>query len=132
MAEELAEAERWLRHAQEDLRAAEAIVDSGVLAPRLACSLSQQAAEKALKAVLVRVQVRFPRTHDLLVLHDLVPAGWQVKQAQLELAPLLTWVVEARYPGDWPDPSEQDARTALTQARAVVDAVRADLELRSA
>src|SRR3972149_1106004 len=113
MAEEPAEAERWLRHAEEDLRAAEAIVDSGVLAPRLACSLSQQAAEKALKAVLVRVQVRFPRTHDLLVLRDLVPAGWQVKQAQLELAPLLTWVVEARYPGRRPGPPQPGPRAAL-------------------
>lgn len=51
-AERLAEAERWLRYAREDLQAAEVLAERGV-APRQACFHAQQAAEKAIKAIFV-------------------------------------------------------------------------------
>jgi hypothetical protein len=35
---------------------------------------------------------------------------------------------EARYPGDWPEPTERDARDAARQARAVWETVLDDLE----
>jgi hypothetical protein len=43
-------AKRWLHLAQEDLAAARAILGVADVAPRIACFLSQQAAEKALRA----------------------------------------------------------------------------------
>lgn len=58
--EQSIEARRWLRYAQEDLVAAEAMVGQPKMAPRHACWLAQQAAEKALKAVLVFLQIDFP------------------------------------------------------------------------
>ncbi|MFN8473666.1 MAG: HEPN domain-containing protein [Anaerolineae bacterium] len=60
-----AEVLRWLRYAHEDLVAAVALVEHNLVAPRHICWLAQQAAEKTLKAVLVFVQVDFPRRHDL-------------------------------------------------------------------
>jgi HEPN domain-containing protein len=121
------EARRWLRYAREDLEAAEALVGQPYAAPRHGCWLAQQAAEKALKAILVYLQVDFPRTHDLDRLVRLIPAGWQVPREHPDLAALTEWAVEARYPGDWPEATEADALSAAQHARAVWTSVRADL-----
>jgi HEPN domain-containing protein len=126
-AERLAEVRRWLRYAHEDLVAAETMIEQPEMVPRHACWLAQQAAEKALKAVLVFLQIDFPRRHDLDALRNLMPAGWQLKEELPDLADLTEWAVEARYPGDWPDATESDARFAVQQAWAVWTSVCADL-----
>jgi HEPN domain-containing protein len=125
-AERRAEARRWLRYAREDLQAAEALLDRQPCVPRHICWLAQQGAEKALKAVLVFLQVDFPRSHDLDALRNLAPPGWQVSEMHPDLAMLSEWAVEARYPGDWPEATEEDARTALQQARTLLQTVRSD------
>jgi HEPN domain-containing protein len=78
-AERLRETRRWLRYARQDLVAAEAMLGRSDMWPRHACWLAQQAAEKAIKAVLVFLQIDFPRSHDLDALRNLVPDGWQLK-----------------------------------------------------
>jgi predicted nucleotidyltransferase len=40
------------------------------------------------------------------------------------------WAVKARYPGDWPEVVKEDARVAMTQARALWTAIRADFAQR--
>ena len=115
-AEHNAEVQRWLRYAQEDLVAAELLVGQRTIAPRHVCWLAQQAAEKALKAVLVFLQIDFPRRHDLDALRHLIPAGWQLKEEHPDLADRTEWAVEARYPGDCPDATEEDARSAVRTA----------------
>ena len=104
------EVRRWLRYSQEDLAAAETLIEQEDVTPRHVCWLAQQAAEKALKAVLVFLQIDFPRRHDLDALRNMIPAGWKLKENHPDLAALTEWAVEARYPGDWPDAVEQDAR----------------------
>jgi HEPN domain-containing protein len=69
------EARRWLRYAVEDLRAAESSLSFDGVQPRHVCWLAQQAAEKALKAVLIFEQLDYPRRHDLDLLFVLTPAG---------------------------------------------------------
>lgn len=123
-ADRVAEASRWLRYAQEDLETAERLLGSGI--PRQVCWLSQQSAEKALKAVLVLLQADFPRTHDLDVLLTLIPDGWAVKADIADLAELSEWAVEARYPGSWPEATNEDAASAVPTARGVFDAVYRD------
>jgi len=123
----LGEIRRWLRFAREDLEGAEALLAEGDFIPRHACWLAQQAAEKALKAALVAQQVDFPFRHDLDALRNLLPDGWNVKTQHPDLAELTEWAVEARYPGDWPDATVDDARRAAEQARGVRDCVLADL-----
>jgi HEPN domain-containing protein len=78
-AERLRETRRWLRYARQDLVAAEAMLGRSDMWPRRVCWLAQQAAEKAIKAVLVFLQIDFPRSHDLDALRNLVPDGWQLK-----------------------------------------------------
>lgn len=113
------EVKRWLRYASEDLHAAEWMLEESDMIPRHACWLAQQAAEKALKAVLVFLKIDFPWTHDLDALRNLIPNGWQLKARHPDLADLSDWATEARYPGDLPDAVESDARAAVERARAV-------------
>jgi HEPN domain-containing protein len=123
----LAEVRRWLRFAREDLNGAETLLADEGFVPRHVCWLAQQAAEKALKGALASQEIPFPFRHDLDALRNLLPDGWEVKRQHPDLAELTEWAVEARYPGDWPDATVEDARRAAVQARAVYDCVIADL-----
>lgn len=119
----VAEAKSWLAFAASDLNAAETLLRTSPSYPRQVCFLAQQAAEKALKALLILLDIEFPFTHDLDRLRDLIPDGWPVKRAYPDLAELSVWAVEARYPGDMPDVLEVDAQRASKQARAIYMAI---------
>jgi len=121
------EALRWLSTAEEDLHGAAAMLDRDDVAPRLACFLAQQAAEKALKARLIAHGIAFPRIHDLLALRALVPSDMPAGLNDADLAELSAWAVEARYPGDLPGATPADARTAVADARAIIDTAREDI-----
>lgn len=114
----------WLRFAREDLETAAALLEAGRPA-RQVVFFSQQAAEKALKAVLVRHQREFEFTHDLERLAEALPVAVELPETQA-LASLSRWAVVARYPnGD--DPDEAEAREATEVARAVLAGVEAAL-----
>ena len=53
----------WIRVAKEDLGAAQ--LGTELLSPEILCFHAQQAAEKALKAMLVDRTIDFPYTHDI-------------------------------------------------------------------
>ena len=57
---------RWLEKAEKDLRVARKILDE----PDYSAFHSQQAAEKALKALLIALGKRPPRTHNIGLLLD--------------------------------------------------------------
>ncbi len=124
------ETRRWLHFAWEDLTEAQAMLERGEFIPRHACWLAQQSAEKALKAILVLVEIEFPKKHDLDALRNMIPEGWQVKLDHPDLAELSEWAVEARYPGNWPEAVTSDAHSAVKQAQAVWESVRFDLDRR--
>ena len=94
----LADTAHWLRYAEEDLITAETYLNDPRVPPRQFCWCAQQAAEKALKAVLIFLQIDFRRTHNLNVLRDLLPESWQLKTALPDLGDLNKWAVQARYP----------------------------------
>ncbi len=82
------EASRRLRDANEDLAGAAVMSEQELGAPRHACWLAQQGAEKALKAALVLMGIEFPKTHDLDVLRTLLPVDWTLKPDRVDLAEL--------------------------------------------
>ncbi len=129
-AEHLREARRWLQYAREDLTAAHTMLGQPGFVARQACWLAQQSAEKALKAVLQYLQIDFPRTHDLDLLRNRIPGGWQVRDRYPDLAALTEWAIEARYPGDWEEASQQDAQLAVQQAQGIYEIVMSDLQQR--
>ena len=125
--EQLANTARWLRYVEEDLITAETLLKQPHVPPRQACWHAQQAAEKALKAVLIFLQIDFPRTHDLDALQNLVPDSWHLKTAYPDLSDLTRWVTEARYPENMREATKADASTVVEQARAVWTSVSTEL-----
>ncbi len=116
-------AQQWLAKAGEDLEVADLVIVSGVAARWAACFHAQQAAEKALKGVLVARGIDFPRTHSLESLVDLLgdEADAFERSVLIDLAP---WAVAGRYPEDLPEPSRDEATDVVTGARSVVAAAR--------
>ncbi len=93
--------QEWMRKAEGDLRAAEHLLALEQQDYFTAAFHAQQAAEKLLKAFLVRHQVPFGKTHDIQELVDL--AGTRDASLKRELASagaLTPFGVEFRYPGD--------------------------------
>ena len=122
------EAKRWMDYAKSDLDAANILLEKGDFFPRQICFMSQQAGEKALKAILVYLGINFPKTHDLDLIRELIPVGWEVKEKFPQLYDLSVWAVESRYPGHTPDVTEGEAQETLRLAEAVFDAVSAELK----
>jgi HEPN domain-containing protein len=122
------EAKRWLRFARDDLKVAEDAVARGDFAPHIACFHAQQCAEKALTAILIFLQIGYPFRHDLDEVRDLIPAGWDVVINHPNLSDLTQWATVGCYPGNWPEATDQDARAAAREARAVWETVLNDLD----
>lgn len=114
----------WLRYAETDLTLMYLALsndhDSGEV-----CFHAQQATEKALKAMLMLQQMEPPRIHDLVKLHSLVDSSVRPDADVDQLDRLTDLEAEARYPGEWPEPTEEDAAWASELADSVVQAVRA-------
>jgi HEPN domain-containing protein len=85
------------------------------------CFDAQQAAEKALKAVLLHCKVAFPRTHALADLLTLVrKAGVRVPSEIEEATSLTPYAVEGRYPGVWEAVTADDHADAVRIAERVL------------
>jgi hypothetical protein len=74
----------------------------------------------------VFLQIDFHRIHDLDALRNLLPNDWSMKAKFPDLAALTEWAVEARYPGDWQEANQSDARFAVNQASEILDAIKTD------
>jgi HEPN domain-containing protein len=75
------------------------------------CFHAQEAAEKALKAVLVCLDVSFPRTHDIAALAALLPDSVGVPPGLQRARQLTAYATQLRYPGA-AEPVAEDERTA--------------------
>ena len=109
----------WLNRAFSNLaRAREALED--VYLEDL-CFDAQQAAEKALKAVLIKHGVAFPYVHDLDQLLELVEQALSGIPEEVQAAGLLTrFAVVTSYPGAIGVVTRADHKDALATADAVV------------
>jgi HEPN domain-containing protein len=116
-------AKRWLQLAREDLGAARAMLGVASVAPRIVCFLSQQAAEKALKAGLISVGRPFPKIHGLTSLLALYPDDIRPEIDEDDLDLLDPWVIDGRYAADLPDVEIDQARHLVEVAGRVVDEV---------
>lgn len=118
-----ADPHKWVRHARSDLALASMSPDGSEVLLESLCYHCQQAAEKALKAVLIARGVQVPRTHNLGLLLDRLPVGISLPQGvgENDVAGLSAFAVVARYPGDLEEVEMDDYEAALSTARAVVD-----------
>jgi len=117
-------AQRWLRWADEDLALAEHIIAGADVVARGACVFAHQAAEKALKALLILRNIDPPKLHDLDRLAQRLPNGEGSAFATIELPELTRWSMEGRYPADIDEATHADALKAIEVARRVLDVAR--------
>ncbi len=90
---------------------------------------AQQAAEKALKGLLVRHGVRVDKTHDIgTLLAQAEPVAPGLAQTLPEAEELTAHAVASRYPGQEPPLNRTEAREWLEVARQVLTRVRARLQ----
>lgn len=124
--------EKWFEFVWRDLDGAEILFEKGRY--HLACYLSQQAAEKALKAFLAEHLKRIPYIHELDELHERcaeIDGSFQsVLQNCLDLNIFFNPV---RYPDAEPGilpegfPTREQAEAALNKAKEVISFVRSRL-----
>jgi HEPN domain-containing protein len=65
-----------------------------------------------------------PRTHDLRLLLQRLPANLAVLFRMEDMVELNRYSIEARYPGEWEEISRAEAERAVMLARAVRTAAR--------
>ena len=111
--------EDWLRRAHSDLALARTPPSVGVLLEDL-CFHAQQAAEKALKAILIANSIPFPRTHNITGLLELIPGSLSPPPAVQEAVILTDYAVASRYPGAYEPVEDEELQEALALAEAVV------------
>ncbi|MFH1529884.1 MAG: HEPN domain-containing protein [Pseudomonadota bacterium] len=114
----------WLEKADGDLRMARFALTTEDPLLDQACFHSQQAVEKALKALLVAAEQAVPKTHDLLLLADGLKATSPVMEAFIPtLAALTPYSVTPRYPSWLAPETRVEAEEAVRSAETLLDAV---------
>ncbi len=118
---------RWLRHAEADLKYARILHREG--GHYLACYLSQQVAEKALKAVLYHEGEETVLGHSVRKLGERAAEYRPSFSAVVDKCSLLdSYYIPTRYPNGLPDAiapdvyDETTAKRALDLAQVVIDA----------
>lgn len=110
----------WLNRARSSLVKARIGLGTPEIYLEDLCFDAQQAAEKAVKAVLIHLGVRFPYIHDLVKLLGLVERSGQSVPASIrQAAGLSDYAVESRYPGL----SEAVTRREYEEAIAIAEDV---------
>jgi HEPN domain-containing protein len=109
----------WLNRARSNLSRAKARIPEVYLEDL--CFDAQQAAEKAIKALLIKKGVAFPYVHDIAHLLALLEqTELQIPEPVRRAEDLTRYAVVTRYPGIAEPVGESHYRDALVSAEAVV------------
>lgn len=123
-------AQEWLKKGEEDELTVQSLLKHRDGAPSSVCFLSQQIAEKYLKACLVFHKKKFPKTHLLEHLLELcLEINISFKELQKEVVLLDTFYVPTRYPGDYPEFTWNKAEIASQAASKIKKAVSAKIKI---
>jgi len=122
------QAKGWLGSASDDLLVIEEIINNDYLTHMVAFH-SQQAIEKAFKAILEEQESLVPKTHDLIPLHRQIKQYIDVDIDIDLLQQINSLYIDARYPSDLgllPDgrPSTEISEKMYLLAKAIVERVK--------
>lgn len=110
----------WLRRARSSIAYAR-ISNPNEVCWEEPCFQAQQAAEKAIKGMMLYFNVRFPYVHDLgLLLDKFEKCGITIPDEVRECVDLTPYAFQTRYPGDYEPVTEDDYHRAIDQANVVV------------
>ena len=119
----------WIKRAEDDEINIIANLKHRDGTPTPICFLSQQMAEKYLKAFLVKKKKEFPKIHHLEFLLNLCLAiNQSFANLKSEAVMLIKCYVANRYPGDYPEFTWQDAEKAYQAALQIKNLVLTNLE----
>jgi HEPN domain-containing protein len=120
----VAEAARWLGYALGDLATAHSIHADSSVPNRNAGYMARQAAEKAIKAVILLEKEPFDLVHDIDTLARETPDDFVVPTPSEELSWLTDLETSSRYPDEGEVVTTADATRAIAIAEAIVAATR--------
>jgi len=110
----------WLRRAKSNLERARAGKASEEVLYEDLCFDCQQSAEKAIKALLISIDKKFPWEHSIARLLELVSeAGIKIPEEIEKAIDLTDYAVETRYPGGREPVTEEEYKEALKIAEGV-------------
>src|SRR4030042_5532982 len=113
-------AERGKKKAREDEINIKSILKHRDGTPSAACFLSQQTAEKYLKALLVFFDLELIKSHDLTKLASLLKNHASgIREISVETELLNQYYIETRYVGGFPEFSWRDAEEAYKAAKKI-------------
>lgn len=113
-------ADVWLEYAKSDLAVARYVAQSDQIVPAKGTFHSQQAAELALKALLIYLKMEYPLTHNLSDLLNLIEQTVKVPDAVWSAASLTEYAVDRRYPLGI-DVTREELEDSIRQAEKVVE-----------
>jgi len=116
----------WLARAESNLHIARQSRGEGVFLEDL-CFEAQQAAEKALKALLIYQSGEYPKVHSFTLLLARLGQFVTVPDLVREAVELADYAVQTRYPGDYYPVTEEEYRRALELAERVLIWVRSQV-----
>jgi len=109
----------WYQIAEDDLYSAKVLNDQVRKPIEIICYHCAQSAEKILKGFLVYNDVEPPKTHNLLLLHELcVKIDNNFTNVRLECGMLNKFANEIRYP-HWFDVSQSDADLSIKSVEKI-------------
>jgi HEPN domain-containing protein len=119
----------WTTKADNDLKNALHTLKLGKECPTdTVCFHAQQCVEKYLKALLVALEIQFPRAHDIEVLVLLVPKSIRINLTVEQQRRLTEYASMTRYPGSYEIISLSEARQAVKLAQRIQRRIRKLLE----
>lgn len=105
---------QWYERALSNLRLAKLGKISNEIYLEDLCFNAQQAAEKSLKALCVKLNVPLPKTHNIMYLLKLIQnAGIEIPKPIIDASALNEYAVESRYPGDYYPVNKEDYAEAI-------------------
>jgi HEPN domain-containing protein len=120
--------QQWLTRAHKDLVAGEVLL-KGTFEDFENVGFHAQAAEKFIKALLVRYQIEFPKTHSIALLRQLVAnVDPELAKSLAEADALTPYGVQFRYPGDLASLSRDEGERAVRLAEETRDLILASLK----
>jgi HEPN domain-containing protein len=115
---------QWLRKAKNDLITARQTIILSEPPTDTICFHAQQGIEKSFKAQLTNNQIYFPKTHDLILLFNLVqPLVNDISEFAPQLAEITGFGVAIRYPDEMEEPSYQTAEISIKIAIEIYNIV---------
>lgn len=124
--------QEWLKSAHDDLDAIDELIDNASLTNIVAFH-AQQAIEKSLKAIIEEYDLKFIKTHKLMMLIDTVENVLDLEIDEETILKLDSLYIDSRYPsnlGLLPDgkPSIEEAKTFQEVSQNVFTAIQNQLK----